>query len=92
MAQTATTWLANTGHGLDDPAALIATIKRLDNRHVDYRLRLNLLRRLEGKAIDGDVRRELEGMYIDRYRGATLTPTRSCRRRSRRKSPPCSGR
>lgn len=73
VAQTATTWLANTGHGLDDPAALIATIKRLDNRHVDYRLRLNLLRRLEGKAIDGDVRRELEALYFDRYRKATLT-------------------
>ena len=73
VAQTATTWLANTGHGLEDSAALIATIKRLDNRHVDYRLRLNLLRRLEGKAIDGDVRRELEALYLDRWRGATLT-------------------
>lgn len=73
VARTATTWLANTGHGLDDPAALIATIKRLDNRHVDYRLRLNLLRQLEGRAIDGGVRRELEAMYVNRWRGATLT-------------------
>ncbi|MBM4011559.1 MAG: c-type cytochrome [Planctomycetes bacterium] len=68
VARTATAWLANTGYGLDDPATLIATIKRLDNRHVDYRLRLNLLQRLEGKRIDGQVRRRLEGMYIDRYR------------------------
>jgi putative membrane-bound dehydrogenase-like protein len=73
VSHAATTWLANTGHGLDDPAALIATIKRLDNRHVDYRLRLNLLRRLEGKAIDGDVRRELEALYLDRWRRATLS-------------------
>jgi putative membrane-bound dehydrogenase-like protein len=73
VAQTAATWLANTGHGLDEPAQLLATIKRLDNRHVDYLLRLNLLRRLEGRGIDGQVRRRLEGMYIDRYREAPLT-------------------
>lgn len=73
VARTATAWLANTGYGLDDPATLIATIKRLDNRHVDYRLRLNLLRRLEGKRIDGQVRRRLEGMYIDRWREVPLS-------------------
>jgi len=73
VAQTATTWLANTGYGIDDPAALLATIMRLDNRHVDYRLRLNLLRRLEGKRVDGQVRRRLEGIYIDRFRKAPPT-------------------
>jgi putative membrane-bound dehydrogenase-like protein len=73
VRQAATTWMANTGFGLDDPAAVVATIKRLDNRHVDYRLRLALLRRLAGKAIEGGVREELEGMYVNRWRGATLT-------------------
>ena len=72
VSQTATTWLANTGFGLDDPAAVLATIKRLDNRHVDYRLRLALVRRLAGKAIDGGVREDLEGLFIDRWRHATL--------------------
>ena len=72
VSQTATTWLANTGFGLDDPAAVLATIKRLDNRHVDYRLRLTLLRKLDGKAIDGGVRQDLEGLFIDRWRTATL--------------------
>jgi putative membrane-bound dehydrogenase-like protein len=73
VSQTATTWLANTGHGLDDPAAVLKTVQRLSNRHVDYRLRLNLLRRLEGKEIDGVIRRRLEGMYINQYRKAPLT-------------------
>lgn len=73
VSQTATTWLANTGHGLDDPAAVLETVQRLDNRHVDYRLRLNLLRRLEGKEIDGVIRRRFEGMYIDRWRKAPPT-------------------
>jgi putative membrane-bound dehydrogenase-like protein len=72
VSQTATTWLANTGFGLDDPAAVLATIKRLDNRHVDYRLRLALLQKLEGKAIDGGVRADLEKMYIDQYRSAGM--------------------
>ena len=72
VSQTATTWLANTGFGLDDPAAVLATIKRLDNRHVDYRLRLALLQKLEGKAIDGGPRAGLEQMYVNAWRGATL--------------------
>lgn len=72
VSQTATTWLANTGFGLDDPAAVLATIKRLDNRHVDYRLRLNILRKLEGKRIDGELRTGLEQMYVNAWRGATL--------------------
>lgn len=72
VSQTATAWLANTGFGLDDPATVLATIRRLDNRHVDYRLRLALLRKLEGKQIDGDVRFGLEQMYVQTYRGATL--------------------
>ncbi len=72
VAETATTWLANTGFGLDDPAAVLATIQRLENRHVDYRLRLALLRTLEGRAIDGEVRAGLERMYFDRWREATL--------------------
>lgn len=72
VSQTATAWLANTGFGLDDPAAVLATITRLDNRHVDYRLRLALLRKLEGKAIDGDVRAGLEQMYVNAWGGATL--------------------
>ncbi|MEX0670780.1 MAG: PVC-type heme-binding CxxCH protein [Pirellulales bacterium] len=72
VRQTATTWMANTGFGLDDPAAVVATLERLDNRHVDYRLRLNILRRLAGKAIDGAPRQKLEAMSIDRWRGATL--------------------
>ena len=73
VSQTATTWLANTGFGLDDPAAVLATIRRLDNRHVDYRLRLALLRKLEGKAIDGGVRADLEKMYIGQYRKAEMS-------------------
>jgi putative heme-binding domain-containing protein len=72
VRQAATTWMANTGFGLDDPAAVVATLERLDNRHVDYRLRLNILRRLAGKAIDGPARQKLEAMYLDRWRGATL--------------------
>ena len=72
VSQTATAWMANTGYGLDDPVALVATIKRLDNRHVDYRLRLALLQRLAGKAIDGGVRAGLEQMYVNAWRGATL--------------------
>jgi len=72
VSQTATAWLANTGFGLDDPAAVLATIKRLDNRHVDYRLRLGLLRKLEGKQIDGGVRAGFEQMYVNAWSGATL--------------------
>jgi putative membrane-bound dehydrogenase-like protein len=72
VRQAATTWMANTGFGLDDPAAVVATLERLDNRHVDYRLRLNILRRLAGKALDGPARQKLEAMYLDRWRGATL--------------------
>lgn len=72
VSQTATAWLANTGFGLDDPAAVLATIRRLDNRHVDYRLRLALLRKLEGKKIDGSVRADLEQMYVNAWGGATL--------------------
>jgi putative membrane-bound dehydrogenase-like protein len=72
VSQTATAWLANTGFGLDDPAAVLATIKRLDNRHVDYRIRLALLRKLEGKQIDGQVRAGLEQMYVNAWSGATL--------------------
>ncbi|MFM8705725.1 MAG: hypothetical protein ACKOHG_18100, partial [Planctomycetia bacterium] len=72
VSQTATTWLANTGYGLDDPAAVLATIRRLDNRHVDYRLRLNILRKLEGKAIDGSLRAGLEQISVNAWRGATL--------------------
>jgi putative membrane-bound dehydrogenase-like protein len=72
VSQTATAWLANTGFGLDDPAAVLATITRLDNRHVDYRLRLALLRKLEGKAIDGGARAGLEQMYVNAWGGATL--------------------
>ena len=72
VSQTATAWLANTGFGLDDPAAVLTTITRLDNRHVDYRLRLALLRKLEGKQIDGGVRAGLEQMYVNAWGGATL--------------------
>jgi len=72
VRHAATTWMANTGFGLDDPAAVVATLERLDNRHVDYRLRLNILRRLAGKALDGAPRRKLEAMYVDRWRSATL--------------------
>jgi len=49
-----------------------ATIKRLDNRHVDSRLRLALLRKLEGKQIDGSVRAGLEQMCVNAWSGKLL--------------------
>ena len=55
-----------------DRAAVLATIKRLDNRHVDYRLRLALLRKLEGKQIDGSVRAGLEQMCVNAWSGKLL--------------------
>lgn len=68
VAGLAGQWLGKVGYGLDDPGAVLAQLQKLDHRHVNYELRLNLLRTLSRMTLEGPQWDQLHQSYYKAWR------------------------
>ncbi len=78
VQEWAATWTANVGHGLEDPSQVIDKLLDLNQRGINYELRMNLLKTLERMEVSGENWTRLhDGFYQDHRRGEIFVPEKS---------------
>jgi len=74
----ASAWLAQVGHGLEEPGQVIQKLLELNRRGINYELRMNLLASLERMEVSGQDWTDLyEGFYANHRKGEIYVPEKS---------------